>query len=469
VQAATVPVALTGQDLIVQAKTGSGKTLAFVLPLLKALESGEDGDATFAVILTPTRELATQICKTIESLTDQVKPSCLIGGVPMNQQIKALDTDHRVIVGTPGRTLDHLEQRTIVLKSCKYFVLDEADEMLSMDFLEPITAILKRIPEERQGLLVSATITSRVEALAGSFLHDPARIILNSSSEEPSTNIEHLVCEVGPELPAKMSAVCDVLETENPRSAIIFCNTKSDTELVEKFLRRRGFDARCINSDLSQKQRDYVMSKIRARELRYLVGTDIAARGIDIEQIDVVINYSLPMEPEAYTHRTGRTGRAGRSGKAISILSPHDFPAFSALKRHINVELKKFTLPTEQQVLEARVTRFLELLEHEKSDIHARDVVLAEELLRRKGLASAPIDASTFVATLCRFMMDHLFNFETHTLEEEMDKLKGGEPSSPSKGRESREPRREREGDRGGRGGRGGGGGGRDNRRGGRR
>jgi ATP-dependent RNA helicase DeaD len=356
----------------------------------------------------------------------------------MNQQLKELETDRRIIVGTPGRVLDHMQQRTILLRKCQYFVLDEADEMLSMDFLEPITEILRRLPAQRQGLFVSATITPRVESLASSFLRNPRQIVIDTPGEE-QPQIRHRYCEVSGELTAKMTALCDILEVENPTSAIIFCNTKSDTELVEKFLRRRGFDARCINSDLNQKQRDYVMAKIRARELRYLVGTDIAARGIDIAQIDLVVNYALPQDSESYVHRTGRTGRAGRSGEAISLVGPQDFMAFTNLKRTVSVALEQFPAPSETEVLEARVGRFLTLLEKEGVDVHGRDVVLAEEILRRHGLENPSIDISTLVGKLCRVTLDHAMKFESQSLDEEMAGLSGA-PRSP----ESAERREDR-------------------------
>ena len=345
VQMATLPAALNGKDLIVQAKTGSGKTFAFAIPLLQALKArGQDIRTTFGLIISPTRELATQICNVISSICPDVEPVCLIGGVKQNSQVQGLREDKRIVVGTPGRLLDLIQQRELVLRTCGFFVLDEADEMLSMGFIDEVKDILSRLPEKRQGMFISATITPRVEMLAGSFLRQPERITVQATEEEKAT-IEHLYVEVSGEVTAKAAALCDVIEMQKPTSAIIFCNTKSDTELAEVYLKRRGIVAMRINSDLTQKQRDAVIGKMRSGELKFLIGTDVAARGLDIEHIDLVINYTLDNSTETYVHRTGRTGRAGRSGKAISIVGPQDFTAFYALRKLGTINFNKLELP----------------------------------------------------------------------------------------------------------------------------
>lgn len=419
VQAATIPAAITGKDLIVQAKTGSGKTLAFVLPLLQQLEVTSDVRTTVGIIITPTRELATQICEVIKSIS-QIVPSCLIGGGSMREQEDTIRADPRIVVGTPGRIQDFLQKRILNLSNCQYFVLDEADEMLSMDFVEEIREILSRLPRIRQGIFISATISPRVAMLASTFLSDPSQIVIETPGEElPS--IEHLYHEVGGGVTDKIAALTDAIETMQPRSAIIFCNTKSDTELVEVSLRRRGFDARRINSTLTQKQRDYIMGKIRAGELRFLVGTDIAARGIDIEQLDLVVNYAISEQPEVYLHRTGRTGRAGRSGRALSLVGPQDFGAFMALKRATSVELKKIPLPTDEEVVNARLVHFEELLGQAGVVPQKRDLMLSKRLLEIRGGGTAPTEEiTTMVGTLCRFMAEHVLKPEAVSLEEEM-------------------------------------------------
>jgi len=381
VQAAVLPEAITGIDMIVQAQTGSGKTLAFGLPLVQRIRREGIRYGTFGLIITPTRELAIQVKEVIASLTPEIKPACIIGGASTKAQIQGMREDNRIVVGTPGRILDLIEQREILLRKCGYFVLDEADEMLSMGFYEDVRAILSRLPEKRQGIFTSATITPRVQNLAHSFLSSPKTVAIASSTSS-AAEIEHLYCEVDADLTAKATALCDIIETRNPRSAIIFCNTKSDTELVEVYLRRRGFDARKINSDLSQNERERIMASVRKGTLRLLIATDVAARGIDIEQIDLVVNYAIHDTAETYVHRTGRTGRAGRKGTALSLVGPLDFGPFLNLKRGLSYEITKVALPTEKDVHDAKIAHFHELLNAADMVITDRDLALGKTLLK---------------------------------------------------------------------------------------
>lgn len=380
VQAATVPPACSGKDLIVQAQTGSGKTLAFVIPLILKIRSQPKVRDTLGLVVSPTRELATQINEVISSIAPDIKPVCVIGGASAKEQIEDLGEDRRIVVGTPGRLMDMLRRRILNLRRCQYFVLDEADEMLSMGFLEDVRSILSRLPDQRQGLFISATVTPRVRMLAESFLTKPDTIVIDRDNSS-AVSIEHLFCDVGSELAAKALAICDLIETERPRSAIIFCNTKSDTELVEKFLRRRGFDASRINSDLSQKQREKIMQRARNGDLQILVATDVAARGIDIDHLDIVFSYSIHEQHEVYIHRTGRTGRAGRSGKAICLVSPYDFAAFHNLKKRLTFEIKKMNLPSQEDVIDARLAHFYELLRSAKAEITDKEKTIAKKML----------------------------------------------------------------------------------------
>jgi ATP-dependent RNA helicase DeaD len=343
VQALAIPAVGRGSDLIIQAKTGSGKTFAFALPLLQAIKTKKDQRGTLAIIISPTRELALQTANVITSVSSDLKPACLIGGASIGGQIKQLRDDARIVVGTPGRILDLIKQRVLILRKCAMFVLDEADEMLSMGFVEEVRAILSRLPNNRQGMFFSATITPRVKMLAQSFLKEP-EIIVVGSENEIAHEIEHFVCKVEAGITSKANALCALLEKEDAQSAIVFCNTKSETELVEVFLKRRGFNASRINSDLTQKARDSIMKKLRSGTLRYLIATDVAARGIDLEQLELVVNYSIHEQAETYVHRTGRTGRAGRSGKAVSLVGPQDFSAFYNLKKSFPKEIKELEL-----------------------------------------------------------------------------------------------------------------------------
>ncbi len=347
VQARAIPAALSGADLIVQAHTGSGKTIAFVLPLLMKLHSVPKRlDSTFGLVITPTRELALQVHSVIASLAGNVRPVCLIGGAGIREQIRELKKDARIIVGTPGRILDLLQRREVNLRGCRQFVLDEADEMLSMGFLEEVREILRRLPVRRQGFFFSATITPRVQNLSYQFLKSPLLVTV-SGENESAEEIEHFYMNVeGGMVADRARALCALIESEAPDSAIIFCNTKSDTELVEVFLRRRGFDVGRLNSDLSQKERAAIMARLRNGTLRILVATDVAARGLDIEDLDLVVNYNIHQEPEMYVHRTGRTGRAGKSGRAVSLIAPGDFSVFHGLRKRLNIEMRELPVPS---------------------------------------------------------------------------------------------------------------------------
>lgn len=441
VQAQTIPPAAAGHDLIVQAQTGSGKTLAFLLPLILKLRAAPAQVGTFGLIVTPTRELAIQVRDVMRTLTPDIKPALIIGGASQKGQLDELGDDRRVIVGTPGRILDLIRQREIFLRKCRYFVLDEADEMLSMGFLEDVRSILSRLPDKRQGLFISATITPRVQMLASSFLSQPQTIAVHGDLQS-AAEIEHLYCEVDGELTAKAIALCDIIETQRPRTAIIFCNTKSDTELVEVFLRRRGFDARRINSDLSQKQRERIMARIREGSLPILVATDVAARGIDIAQLDLVINYAIHEQPETYVHRTGRTGRAGRKGKAISIVGPHDFGSFYGLRKRLSIDLHKMALPTAEEVAEARLAHFYELVRESGIEANDKERALATKLLGDLGDVQLPADELVeMIAKLYRLALGTVVKQEAaKSLDEEV----GGNEAGPraSSDDEAHEPRR---------------------------
>jgi ATP-dependent RNA helicase DeaD len=343
VQARSLLSILGGRDHIIEAQTGSGKTLAFLLPILKKLIESPNHEGNFALIITPTRELAVQVNSIVAQLLPDIQPACIIGGEKQEIQIKQLRRDPRVVVGTPGRIIDLIEQRELLLRRCRMFVLDEADEMLSMGFIDDIRKILARLPASRQGLFFSATITPRVLALANSFLKSPSRIEI-TRAVEAAPKIEHVFCRVDGSITAKAEALARYLKQSPPRSAIVFCNTKSDTELVEILLKKRGFEPKRLNSDLSQRDRDRTMASFRSGELKILVATDVAARGIDVSDVDLVVNYSLHDTTETYVHRTGRTGRAGRSGTALSLVGPQDFSAFHNLSRKLDAPLAEITI-----------------------------------------------------------------------------------------------------------------------------
>jgi ATP-dependent RNA helicase DeaD len=442
VQAQTLQDTLAGNDVIVQARTGSGKTLAYVIPLLCQLIEKADSiaDDTFALIVAPTRELVNQVTHVIGVIDAKLNPVSIIGGVSIDGQIKSLKKDPRIVVGTPGRILDLIRQRKLSLRKCRYFVLDEADEMLSMGFLEDVRAILSRLPDQRQGLFVSATISPRVQMLANSFLTKPTLVTVDVVGEDLPP-IEHFHCTVGGDLMAKPLALCDLIETIRPKNAIIFCNTKSDTHLVEVLLRRRGFDARRINSDLTQKQRDRIMDKIRSQDLQFLVATDIAARGLDLDQIELVVNFSIHDQPDTYIHRTGRTGRAGRSGTAISLIGPRDFGAFHFLQKVVKAEFKEMPLPTDEDVANARLAHLYEVIRQAEIEPDERNLLVARKMIAELGAEGEISDELVdFSSKLCHFVLDHFVQHEASALEEELE-AESASSKEKSKSRDRKEPR----------------------------
>lgn len=322
VQRAVYEPAVRGKNLVVQARTGTGKTTAFGLPIVDQLVKRSVAKVQ-ALILTPTRELALQVNRELDRLAQfrGLKITAIYGGAPMGKQVEALEGGAQVVVGTPGRVLDHLRRRSLDPSNIRIFVLDEADEMLSMGFAKELNAIVEHLPKERQGLFFSATIPPDIERMATSQLKEPEFITL-SSDQVGALSIHHFVYMLrGGD---KRQDLVRILEVEDPESAVIFCNTKDETERVAEALKNKGYDAEWLNGDLEQRERERVMQATREGKLRFLVATDVAARGIDISHLTHVINADFPETAEAYVHRTGRTGRAGKTGTAISLVGPKD-------------------------------------------------------------------------------------------------------------------------------------------------
>jgi ATP-dependent RNA helicase DeaD len=355
VQANTIEPALAGRDLIVRAKTGTGKTAAFSVPVLERLEAGSR--VPQGVILAPTRELAQQIAEESEKLAKfkDVNVATLVGGLAIEPQVKLLKRGVELIVGTPGRILDHLRRGNLDLSEAHMLVLDEADEMLSMGFYEDVTKIIKRTRAERQVLLFSATISEETGRLVDEFLRDPEQIQLSTDADNVE-NIEHILYETDPTV-HKIRSLLYVLDIENPTSAIIFCNTREDTATVASFLDRQGLDVQLLSGELSQARRSDVMTRVKAGNVRFLVSTDVASRGIDISDLSHVINYALPPDPPVYLHRTGRTGRIGKEGTAISLVGGTDLSTRKSLENKHGLKFDVRHLPNEEECVQQRVER----------------------------------------------------------------------------------------------------------------
>jgi ATP-dependent RNA helicase DeaD len=386
-----------GRDLVVQARTGTGKTASFGMPVVDALVQ-RSLSAVQVVILCPTRELALQVHREVDTLGKYrgIRSVAVYGGAPMGRQIEELAAGAQVLVGTPGRVLDHLNRGSLDPKSVRTFILDESDEMLSMGFLPQINEIHGYLPAVHQTLLFSATLPPDIQRHAETRLKDPLFLTL-SGDQIGALDIQHLVYLTRGD---KLKDFQRVLEVENPESAIVFCNTRDETKRVAAALDKLGFQADWLNADLAQNEREKVMAATREGRLRFLVCTDVAARGIDISHLTHVINYDLPESAESYVHRTGRTGRAGRTGTAISLIEPSDVGNLYMLRLTYKIFPIERQLPTAGEVKTRAELDLVELFEDAFANrtIHPDDLSLARRLLTHD-------NAERIVAALLR---DHL-------------------------------------------------------------
>ena len=380
VQAEVFERAMTGRDLMVQSKTGTGKTTAFGLPLIERVRM-DGGTDPQALVLCPTRELAGQVSEELAELGDPkgVRVLPIYGGAAMGPQLQSLKAGCDVVVGTPGRILDHIRRRTLRLVHAHTAVLDEADEMLSMGFWEDVTAILDQIPSERQTLLFSATLPDQIRKTAKSAMRDPELVDI-SRDELTVEGILNIAYEADDRLP-KPRNLLYVLEIERPENAIIFCNTRDDTSIVAAFLRRQGLHALALSGELGQRDRERVMRRMKTGELQYLVATDIAARGIDISDLSHVVNYSLPDFTEVYLHRVGRTGRAGKSGTAISLVSGRDQVTKTSLTRDFGVHFEDRELPEFGEIVKRQANRVALELQKEARDTEVTSFLRLAQLM----------------------------------------------------------------------------------------
>ncbi|WP_202843385.1 ATP-dependent RNA helicase DbpA [Luteimonas saliphila] len=329
VQAQCLPAILEGRDVIAQAPTGSGKTAAFGIGLLSRLDPARIGAQ--ALVLCPTRELADQVGKQLRKLATGIanlKLSILCGGIPLGPQLASLTHPPHVVVGTPGRIQELAKQRALKLDGVRTLVLDEADRMLDMGFEDAIRDIARRLPKDRQGLLFSATIPDPIRVLGQAMLRDALEVSIDGGAE-PAT-IEQLFFEVDPA--RRAPALAALLLRHRPASAVVFCNTRADTVEVVGSLTHYGFSALALHGDMEQRDRDEVLVQFANRSCSVLVASDVAARGLDVEDLGAVVNYELPTDPDTYLHRIGRTGRAGRNGLALSLCAPRELPRAKAIE-----------------------------------------------------------------------------------------------------------------------------------------
>ncbi len=432
IQTQTIQLLLQGQDVIAQAQTGTGKTAAFALPIIEKLD--DTVHATQALILTPTRELAMQVAEAFHSYGKYRRLSVLpvYGGQPIERQLRALRQGVQVVVGTPGRVLDHIRRGTLKLQEVQFITLDEADEMLDMGFVEDIESILKEIPETRQMALFSATIPAQIANLAKRYMHEPQRITIKAE-QTTVPQIRQTFYEIGRR--DKFEVLVRILDYEKPTSAIIFCRTKLEVDTLGQRLTARAYSAETLHGDLNQSQRDRVMSLFRGEKVELLIATDVAARGLDIEHVSHVINYDIPLDPESYVHRIGRTGRAGRTGCAITLVTLRERRLWQMIQKSTGATFQRMQMPTIADVIERRQEQFKDnIRETLGQDGLERYMVLVEELADE--FSPAEIAAAAFKMLL------------GPTTEETEDKLAGFEDAEVDYDRPAPRLRRDRDRDR---------------------
>jgi ATP-dependent RNA helicase DeaD len=353
IQEQCIPSIIEGRDLVGQAQTGTGKTAAFGIPLLESIDFKDYGIQ--ALIQCPTRELAIQVTGELMKI-GQFLPHLHVvpvyGGQPIGRQLTALKRGAQIVVGTPGRTIDHIKRGTIKLDSLKMLIFDEADEMLNMGFREDMEEILTHVTQDIQTVMFSATVPPFIRDIMKRFMKDPVNITIDKK-QITAPKIDQWVVEVRDSL--RTEAISRFMDVHNFKLGIVFCNTKIATESVARELQARGYTAEVLNGDLNQTQRDKVMSAFRGGGIDLLVATDVAARGIDVEDVDVIFNFEIPVDPEYYVHRIGRTGRAGRNGTSITFSSPTKFRRLKFIENQIKMKLIVKTMPSISDVKESRI------------------------------------------------------------------------------------------------------------------
>lgn len=381
IQAMTIPVLLdNNSDIIAQAQTGTGKTAAFGLPLIDMIDENER--SVQALVLVPTRELAIQVSEEINSLKGS-KPlgiTPIYGGQSIEQQLRRLKKGTHIVVGTPGRVIDHLKRKTLKLQDIDFLILDEADEMLNMGFIDDMEEIMRYTNQNKKTLLFSATMPAKIKTLAKKYMNN--QVILKAKKENLVTSLtEQIYFEV--KASDKFEALCRIIDIKGDFYGLVFCRTKVDVDDVSSRLVSRGYDAEAIHGDISQSQRERTLERFKKRKTNILVATDVAARGIDVNDLTHVINHSLPQDPESYIHRIGRTGRAGKTGTAITLITPSEYKRLLFIQRAAKTKIKKSAVPKVDDIIKLRqekISHDLAKLLDKKVD--SQYYVMAKQLLQ---------------------------------------------------------------------------------------
>lgn len=362
IQQHAIPLLLAGRDVTGQAQTGTGKTAAFGIPAIECIEPKDR--RTQVIILSPTRELAIQTAEEISTLSQYIPGITVLpiyGGQPIGRQFKALKLGIQIVVGTPGRILDHLNRRTLSLSGVRMVVLDEADQMLDMGFYEDIEEILRTTPPSRQTVLFSATLPKPILEISKRFQKDP-QLVKVQVRELTVPQVEQLSIELHSR--DKLEILCRVLDSYDPRLALVFCNTKRTVDELTARMQARGYGVEGLHGDLKQTQRDRVMEQFRSGSVDVLIATDVAARGIDVDDIDLVINFDVPQDIEYYVHRIGRTARAGRAGRAVTFVGPQEIYKLRAIQRNARITITRIPIPKEIDAAETRLKNLTIKIKH---------------------------------------------------------------------------------------------------------
>lgn len=361
IQSLTIPLALKGQDIIGQAQTGTGKTVAFGVPLLEKIYIPDPG--VQSIVLCPTRELCIQVAEEISKIATHMKIKVLpvYGGQPIGRQIRSLNKGVHIVIGTPGRVIDHIERKTLKLEGVSMVILDEADEMLDMGFREDIEKILRNVPKQRQTLLFSATMSKDILRLTKKYQKNP-KLIKISHHQITAPEIEQVYFEVRTK--EKTEALSRLIDVHDIHLALVFCNTKRRVDHLVKDLRARGYFVGGIHGDMRQTQRDRVMNKYRKGKIDILVATDVAARGIDVPDVEAVFNYDVPNDNEYYVHRIGRTGRAGKTGQAFTFVAGKEIYKLRDIQRFTKAKIKQGKVPSLKDMDKIRTNLLLEKIKN---------------------------------------------------------------------------------------------------------
>ncbi len=406
IQSMAISVVKEGRDVIGQSQTGTGKTAAFGIPCLERVNP--DDRRLQALILCPTRELAIQVSEEFRKLLkykENIRVLPIYGGQPIDRQIAALKKGAHVVIGTPGRVMDHMRRRTLKMETVQMMVLDEADEMLDMGFREDIEMILTKIPEDHQTLLFSATLSPEILDITRRFLKDP-EFIKVVRKELTVPNIEQAYFDVKEK--TKLDALTRIIDVYDPRLAMVFCNTKKRVDDLVELLQGRGYFAEGLHGDLKQPQRDKVMQKFRNGTIEILVATDVAARGIDVDDIDVVFNYDVPQDEEYYVHRIGRTGRAGKSGKAFTFCVGKEIYKLRDIMRYTKTKIAQQKLPTLSDVEEMKTNIFLDKLKDTMNEGHLTKYINLVDRLMQEDYTAIDIAAALLKNHLSNVNVDEL-------------------------------------------------------------